>query len=59
MRTAAPADPTFEVSVADVHDRIATVAVRSGIYGEHLHLVLTPDGWRILNAVYMRVPQTV
>lgn len=50
-----PADPTFEVVVHDTYGEIATVTVRSGIYREYLHLVRTPDGWRILNALYMRV----
>ena len=50
-----PADPTFEVTVHDISAEIATVTVRSGVYREYLHLVRTPDGWRILNALYRRV----
>jgi hypothetical protein len=51
-----PADAWFDIEVNDLYDRIATVTVRSGIYREYLHLVRTPDGWKILNALYMRVP---
>jgi Putative lumazine-binding len=46
-------DFAFEATVEDIHHQIATVTVRSGIYREYLHLVRTPDGWRILNALYM------
>lgn len=50
-----PADPTFDVTINDLYDKIATVTVHSSIYREYLHLVKTPDGWRIRNALYMRV----
>jgi hypothetical protein len=52
-----PADPTFEVTIDDIHHRIATVTVRSRIYREYLHLVRTPSGWRIVDALYMRMPE--
>jgi hypothetical protein len=50
-----PADPASEITINDIYHQIATVTVRSGIYREYLHLVKTPDGWKILNALYMRV----
>jgi hypothetical protein len=42
----------FEITINDLYHEIATVSVRSGIYREYLHLAKTPDGWRILNALY-------
>ena len=50
-----PADPAFELTISDVYHEIATVSVDSGIYREYLHLVKTAAGWRILDALYMRV----
>jgi hypothetical protein len=50
-----PIDSAYDVVVNDNYDHIATVTVRSSIYHEYLHLVRTPDGWRIVNALYMRV----
>ena len=50
-----PADPAFEITVNDVYHEIATATVRSGIYREYLHLARTPDGWRILNALFTRM----
>ena len=50
-----PVDPAYDVVINDNYDHIATVTVHSSIYHEYLHLVRTPDGWRILNALYMRV----
>ena len=50
-----PTDTAFDVSVNDIYHEIATVTVRSGIYREYLHLAKTPDGWKILNALYTRV----
>jgi hypothetical protein len=52
-----PTDFSYDVIVNDSYDQIATVTVHSSIYREYLHLVRTPDGWRILNALYMRVPE--
>lgn len=45
----------FDLTINDIYHEIATVTVRSGIYREYLHLVKTLDGWRILNALYMRL----
>lgn len=40
------------VEVVDLHDRIATVVVRSDVYREYVHLVRTLDGWKIVNALW-------
>jgi hypothetical protein len=50
-----PADTGFEITITDVYHEIATATVRSGIYREYLHLAKTPDGWRIVNALYTRI----
>jgi hypothetical protein len=36
----------------DVHGTIASVVVDSNVYREYLHLVRTPDGWKIANALW-------
>ena len=43
-----------EVEVAEVYGDIATAVVRSVPYREYLHLVRTPEGWRIANTLYAR-----
>ena len=50
-----PADFTFDVTVNDIYHEIATVTVHSPVYREYLHLAKTSSGWKILNALYMRV----
>jgi Putative lumazine-binding len=45
-------DDPIEVDVVDIHHDIATVVVRSAQYREYLHLLRTPDGWRIVNAFW-------
>ena len=40
------------VEIVDAGGGIATVVVRSEHYHEYLHLVETPDGWRIVNALW-------
>ena len=50
-----PVDAAFTVTVNDIYSEIATVSVHSAIYREYLHLVRTADGWKILNALYLRV----
>jgi hypothetical protein len=50
-----PAGFAFEVTVNEIYHRIATVTVHSNVYREYLHLAKTSEGWKILNAVYMRV----
>ena len=50
-----PADFAFDVTVNDIYRQIAAVTVHSTVYREYLHLAKTSDGWKILNALYMRV----
>ena len=45
-------DDPIEVDVVDIHHDIATAVVRSAQYREYLHLLRTPDGWRIVNAFW-------
>ncbi len=47
-----PGDRQIEVEVADVHGSIANVTVRSAVYREYVQLVRTPEGWRIVNALW-------
>jgi hypothetical protein len=42
----------IDVRVVDVFDDIACAVVRSGPYREYLHLIRTPNGWRIVNALW-------
>ena len=49
-----PADLAIEVTVDDVYQQIATATVKSAVYIEYLQLALTPDGWRVVNTLYMR-----
>jgi hypothetical protein len=41
-----------EIDVSDVSGTIATVVARTEPYVDYLHLVATPDGWRIVNALW-------
>jgi hypothetical protein len=41
------------LTVDHVADGIATVSAASGPYREFLHIVHTPDGWRIVNVLWM------
>jgi hypothetical protein len=50
-----PPDFAFEVTVNDIYHEIATVTVHSTVYREYLHLAKTSNGWKILNALYMKV----
>jgi len=45
-------DDPIEVTVVDIHHDIAAAVVRSAQYREYLHLLRTPDGWRIVNAFW-------
>ncbi len=45
-------DDPIEVTVVDVHHDIAAAVVRSAQYREYLHLLRTPDGWRIVGAFW-------
>ena len=46
------ADRSLEIEIEDVSEDIASVSVRSAVYHEYLHLVRTPDGWKIANALW-------
>lgn len=45
-------DDPIEVTVVDIHQDIAAAVVRSAQYREYLHLLRTPEGWRIVNAFW-------
>jgi Putative lumazine-binding len=47
-----PGKREIDVRVVDLHGEIASVVVHSNVYREYLHLVRTPDGWRIVNALW-------
>ena len=53
-RLAQVGDPRLEVEVVDVHGSIASVTVRCALYHEYLHLMRTPEGWKVLNALWDR-----
>ena len=42
----------LDIDVVEVSGSIATVVVHSYAYVEYLHLVATPDGWRIVNGLW-------
>ena len=45
-------DGRVDVTVHDVYGDIATASVDSATYHEYLHLVRTPGGWQIANALW-------
>ena len=45
-------DRRLDIDIEDVSENIASVTVRTPVYYEYLHLVLTPDGWKIANALW-------
>ena len=47
-----PGDRQIEVEVVDVYSTIATATVRSAVYREYVQLVRTPEGWKIVNALW-------
>ena len=47
-----PGDRGIEVEVEDIHGTIANVTVRSAVYREYVQLVRTPEGWKIVNALW-------
>ena len=49
-----PADLAIKVRVDDIYQQIATATVYSAVYIEYLQLMRTPQGWRIVNALFMR-----
>jgi hypothetical protein len=51
-RTDDPAERSTTIDVVDVSRTIASATVRSGEFVEYVHLVLTADGWRIVNTLW-------
>ena len=47
-----PGDRGIVVEVEDIHGTIANVTVRSAVYREYVQLVRTPEGWKIVNALW-------
>ena len=47
-----PGDRGIEVEVEDIHGGIANATVRSTVYREYVQLVRTPEGWKIVNALW-------
>jgi putative lumazine-binding protein len=47
-----PGDRRIDVEVEDVYGTIASATVRSAVYREYVHLVRTPEGWKIVNALW-------
>jgi hypothetical protein len=45
-------DRRIEVEVEDIHGAIANATVRSSVYREYVQLVQTPEGWKIVNALW-------
>jgi hypothetical protein len=46
------ADRSLDIEVEDATKDTASVTVRSAVYHEYVHLVRTPDGWKIANALW-------
>ena len=49
-----PTDLAIKVRIDDDYRHIATATVHSAVYIEYLQLVRTTEGWRIVNALWMR-----
>ena len=49
------ADPRLDIKIDDLSENIASVTVKTPVYYEYLHLVRTPAGWRIANALFRPV----
>ena len=45
-------DGRLDIEINDIHENIASVTVRGGVYREYLQLVRTSDGWTIANALW-------
>jgi hypothetical protein len=45
-------DGRLDVTIADLHDNIANVTVRGGVYREYLQLVRTREGWKIVATLW-------
>jgi hypothetical protein len=48
-----PGDRRIEVEVEDVYGTIANATVRSAVYREYVQLVRTPEGWKIVNTLWV------
>jgi hypothetical protein len=48
-----PGDRQIEVEVEDVYGTIANATVRSAVYREYVQLVRTPEGWKIVNTLWV------
>jgi hypothetical protein len=55
-RTRDVPDRQIEVTIVDLSGDIASAVVRSAVYREYLHLVRTPEGWKIANALWQWMP---
>jgi hypothetical protein len=51
-------DLCIEIEVEDVLGGLANVTVRSAVYTEYLHLARTSDGWKIVNDMWQRTPDS-
>jgi len=47
-----PDERRYSVDIGDTYGDIAAVVVHAVPYVDYLHLVRTPNGWRILNALW-------
>jgi hypothetical protein len=45
-------DRRIEVEIEDIYGTIAHATVRSAVYREYVQLVQTPEGWKIVNALW-------
>ena len=48
-----PGDRRIEVEVVDVYGAIANATVRSAVYREYVQLMRTPEGWKIVNTLWV------
>jgi hypothetical protein len=51
-RRADPDDRGYDVAITEIYGDIAAAVVHAVPYVDYLHLVRTPDGWRIVNALW-------
>ena len=53
-RRSAPDERRYDVRAVEIHQDIASACVYAVPYVDYLHLVRTPDGWRIMNALWCK-----
>lgn len=53
-RTSDPEARRYEVRAVEVYDDIASACVYAVPYVDYLHLVRTPEGWRIMHALWRK-----